>query len=345
MLNLIRSASLTSYSEIARASGLDPYQLLAEVELPAGSLHDADLRIPTEKVVSLLELSAQRSGVEAFGLRMAETRRASNLGPLMLFVRDEPTLRHALNAMARYGHLHNEALFLSIEEEGGIAIIREDLLAGHAMPMRQATELALAVMFRLLRFFLGEDWRPKAVCFTHGAPKSRTVHTRIFGPKTEFGQSYSGIVCDARDLDMPLPSADPVMGQYVRRYLGSPEAKSSTQTSNEVRKLMLLLLPSGRSSIDYIARQMGVTRRTIHRHLAEEGVTFSSILDTVRSELAMRYLDRRERPLSEVAGLLGFSESSAFSRWFRSNFGSSPTQFQASQEKPRARRRKLRSPG
>jgi AraC-like DNA-binding protein len=289
--------------------------------------------------VTLLELSAQRSGVEAFGLRMAETRRTSNLGPLMLFVRDEPTLRQAVNAMARFGHLHNEAMFLSVEEDAGLAIIREELLSGEAIPMRQATELALAVMLRLLRFFLGENWRPKTICFAHGAPKSRAVHARVFGAKMEFSQPFTGIVCDARDLDVPMPSADPVMGQYVRRYLGSPDAHTSTHMSNEVRQLMLLLLPSGRSSIDYIARQMGVSRRTIHRHLAEENLTFSSILDAVRSELAMRYLDRRERPLSEVAGLLGFSESSAFSRWFRATFGSSPTQFQASREKPRARRR------
>ncbi|WP_322060081.1 AraC family transcriptional regulator ligand-binding domain-containing protein [Paraburkholderia sp. J63] len=57
---------------------------------------------------------------------MAETRRASNLGPLALAVRDEPTLRHALSAAARYNHLQNEALFISVEEEANVAIVREE---------------------------------------------------------------------------------------------------------------------------------------------------------------------------------------------------------------------------
>ncbi|WP_028218950.1 AraC family transcriptional regulator [Paraburkholderia oxyphila] len=337
MPKLVRSASLTHYAEIARASGLDPYLMLAEVGLPADCLSEADLRIPAEKVALLLERSAQESGVETFGLLMAETRRASNLGPLALAVRDEPTLRHALNAAARYSHLQNEALFIRVEQDGNLAIIREELLAGEGVPVRQGAELALAVMFRLLLFFLGDEWHPKSVCFTHGPPSDRTVHTRIFGPNVEFGHAFTGIVCDVNDLKLPLPSADPVMGKYVRQYLGSEAVNQSL--SDDVRKLVFLLLPQGRSTIDTVARHLGMSRRTAHRHLADEGVSFSSILEEVRGELALRHLERRERPFSEISGLLGFSEPSAFTRWFRTRFGSSPSQFEASAKRPRAKRK------
>ncbi|MGF6638241.1 AraC-like DNA-binding protein [Paraburkholderia sp. MM5496-R1] len=327
MPKLVRSASLTQYAETARAAGLDPYRLMAEVGLPAASLTESDLKIPADRVALLLELSALRSGIEAFGLTMAQTRRASNLGPLALYVRDEPTLRHALNAAARFRHLHNEALFIAIEEEGDVAIIREELLSGAVVPVRQVTELAVAVMVRLLRFFLGDDWQPKTICFTHEAPRSRAIHARVLGSGVKFGQPFSGIVCDVRDLDLPLPSADPVMGRYVRRYLGSVDTESDVPLSDEVRKLVFLFLPSGRSSNDTIARQLGMSRRTMHRHLVKEGVSYLSILDAVRGELVLRYLERRERPLSEISGLLGFSEPSAFTRWFRMKFGCSPTEF------------------
>lgn len=327
---LVRSASLTGYAEAARAGGLDPFRMLAEVGLPADSLSDIDLKIPADKVGRLLELSAQRSGIETFGLRMAETRRASNLGPLILLVRDEPTLRQALQAMARYGHLHNEAIFLHVEEEDGIAVIRDEVLASDGGSLKQATELVVGVLFRLLRFFLGDDWHPKTIFFAHGAPKDRSVHTRVFGAKVEFGHAFSGIVCNARDLDLPLPSADPVMARYVHRYLEDLDPKGGKRMSNEVRQMVLMLLPSGRSTIDHIAHHLGVNRRTIHRHLAQEGTTFSSILDAVRSELAVRHLDRGERQCAEISGLLGFSEPSAFTRWFKATFGCSPTQYRVS---------------
>ncbi|MFL9959939.1 AraC family transcriptional regulator [Paraburkholderia sediminicola] len=327
MPRLVRSASLTHYAETARAAGLDPYRLIAEVGLPAASLAESDLKIPADKVALLLEMSAQRSGVEAFGLTMAESRRASNLGLLALYVRDEPTLRRALNAAARFRHLHNEALFLALEEEGDVAIIREELLGGSVVPVRQVTEVAVAVMVRLLRFFLGDDWKPRAICFTHDAPRDRAAHVRVLRSSLKFGQSFSGIVCDVHDLDLPFPAADPVMGRYVRRLLGSVDTAADAPLSDEVRKLVFLLLPSGRSSNDTVAGQLAMSRRTMHRHLAKEGMSYMSILDAVRGELVPRYLERRERPLSEISSLLGFSEPSAFTRWFRSKFGCSPTEY------------------
>jgi AraC-like DNA-binding protein len=69
----------------------------------------------------------------------------------------------------------------------------------------------------------------------------------------------------------------------------------------------------------------------MHRQLAKEGMTYMSILGAVRGELVPRYLEGRERPLSEISGLLGFSEPSAFTRWFRTKFGCSPTEFREKQ--------------
>jgi AraC-like DNA-binding protein len=69
----------------------------------------------------------------------------------------------------------------------------------------------------------------------------------------------------------------------------------------------------------------------MHRHLANEGETFSSLLDSVRSELATRYIDNRDRSLTTTAELLGFSALSAFSRWFRAKFGCSVSQWRAAQ--------------
>ena len=82
MTGLVRSACLTHYAEVARSLGLDPLQQLRAVELSPRCLQQLDLKIPVEAVGRLLENSAQAAGVEDFGLRMAEQRKLSNLGPL-----------------------------------------------------------------------------------------------------------------------------------------------------------------------------------------------------------------------------------------------------------------------
>ena len=337
---LIRSASLTNYAEVARAAGLDPARILADCGLPQRCLRDPDLKVPLDRVRQLLESSAERSGDEAFGLRMAETRQLSNLGPAGLLVREQPTLRNAIEAFVRYGMRLNEALFLTLEEGGDVAVLREALIVGHDGPVRQSTELAIGVSFRMLHAYLGADWRPLRVCFAHDAPKVRTMHDRLFGQHVEFGHDFNGIVFSRRDLDRPNPHADPAMARYARQLLDAEEARESPKMTTQVRELIVTLLGTGSCTIDVVAQHLGVDRRTVHRRLADEDHTYSELLAAVRRELATRYLSDSTRTLADVSSLLGFAAPSGFSRWYRQQFECAPSlqhKGKAAPLKPRSR--------
>ncbi len=196
--------------------------------------------------------------------------------------------------------------------------------------MRQAADLAVGVVFRMLRLFLGQSWRPRSLCFTHPAPASAATFSRVFGMPCTFNQDFDGIVCLASDLEAPLPSYDPVMAQQVKHYLGTLLAQSTVASmSDMVRKLVYALLPTGLCSVERVAQHLSVDRRTVHRRLEQEHTTYSGILAEARADLVIRYLENRERPLSEVAALLGFSSLSAFSRWFSGRFGRSVSAWRA----------------
>ena len=89
----------------------------------------------------------------------------------------------------------------------------------------------------------------------------------------------------------------------------------------QVREIVLQQLGGGACSIERVAQHLGIGRRTIHRRLASEHETFSNILDTVRRELADRYIKEGKRSMTEVSTLLGFSALSGFSRWYRRQHG------------------------
>jgi len=320
MPGLIRSASLTHYADVARGAGLDPGLMLREFGLPQRCLVDAEIKIRLVSARRLLEASAERSGVEAFGLLMADARRLSNLGPLGLLVREQPTLRLAIEAFARYARRLNEELLFMIEEAGDVVVLREELIVGDASPVRQSTELAVGVAFQMLRTLLGPDWRPRRVCFAHDAPADRSVHQRIFGHSVEFGHDFNGIVCARADLDLPNPGADPAMAKYARDLLEASLTGPADDMSRDVRELVVMLLGTGPCTIERVAQHLGVDRRTIHRRLARGQQTFSGVVDTVRRELAERYLKDKNRSLAEIASLLGFAAPSGFSRWYRREF-------------------------
>jgi AraC-like DNA-binding protein len=323
---LIRSASLTTFSEVARQAGLDPRALLREFDLPPRCLTEPELRIPVDAVRRLLEASAERSGVEGFGLRMAAARRLSDMGPLGLLMREQRTVRLALEACATYANRLNESLYVTIEESDNVVVLREDLIVGRPGPLRQSTELAIGVVFRVLQTIIGQHWRPLRVCFSHDPPVERTEHDRLFGCRVEFGHAFNGIVCARRDLDIANPNADPGIAKLALQMLEASPKVVGDELSGQVRRLVLGLLGTGACNIEAIAQHLGVDRRTVHRRLASEGRTFSEIAAEVRRELASRYLADPQRSLAEISSLLGFSSLSGFSRWHRQQFGRSPTE-------------------
>jgi AraC-like DNA-binding protein len=121
------------------------------------------------------------------------------------------------------------------------------------------------------------------------------------------------------------------MARHVQQYLDTLASRRDATMTARVRECIYLMLPSGLCSAERVAERLGVNRRTVHRHLAREGETFSAMINGVRAELIARYVDNRERPLASVAELLGFSALSAFSRWFRSQFGCSVSEWRANQ--------------
>ncbi|MFC0436986.1 AraC family transcriptional regulator [Kutzneria buriramensis] len=327
MKALARYAALNSYVEVSRSVGIDPARLMRGVGLDPSSLGLPDRWIPAVAIARLLEQSAATSGCEDFGLKLAERRRLANLGPLSLVIREEPDLRGALRTLIRHENMYNEALRIHMAVTNGLATVRIGFEFGEPTGTRQATELAMGTLHRLLRDFLGTQWQPLTVCFTHTAPADPSAHRRFFGPALKFEQKFNGVVFYENDLETPNKTSDPQLRAYAQQFLDSVGFPEETTTLDRVRELVELLLPTGRCSVEQIARSLGVDRRTVHRHLADENETFSSVLNSVRTELAEQMVSSGRHSLTEVATLLSFSSSSNFSRWFRGRFGCSPSRW------------------
>src|SRR5208282_5111425 len=281
MSRLVRSATLSGYVGVAQSVGLDPYRMVADDGLPPACLTDPELRIPMTSVARLLENSAARSGRPDFALMLAERRSLSNIGVLALLVREQPTIRKALEALAKYMHLHSDGLRLTIREDGDLVTIGLAVDPGRLVPIRQGVELGLGFIHKSLQQLLGRSWRPQTICFTHAAPARKDAHRRFFGTTVEFGQEFNGIVCLARD---------------IQRYLYTVAPRPNATMRDNARECIYMTLPSGLCSADRVARHLGVDRRTLHRHLARERETFSSLLDAARAELAVRYIGTGDRP-------------------------------------------------
>jgi AraC-like DNA-binding protein len=324
MSSLIRAATLKNYFEVAQQLGLNPQPLLRMAGLSRTMLSDPERRIPAAAAVKLLEDSARQTGCDTFGLRMAESRQMSDFGVVSLLLIHQPTLRDALMTTMKYRHLLNELLAIHVEERGRTVVIREEFVPGPGPTSRQAIELAMGALYRLCGFLLGPHWKPHSVHFTHGPPENLLVHRRVFRCATEFDREFNGIVCDAADLTYRNPSADPAMAVYVKRLVESLPTPDKNSITTDVRKDLYILMPMGQATIEQVAHGRGMNVRTLQRRLEEANETFSDILNSVRTDLAVRYMENRNYSLQVVGRLLGFSAPSSFTRWFSAEFGMAP---------------------
>lgn len=328
MTPLIRSACLSNYKVVAEEAGLDPYAMLADAGIDKDCLSNPDIRIPLTAFRQLIDASAHTSGWQDFGLRLVETRQLSLVGPLALLVREQATGRMALQMLFRYLSLHIESTQLWIEEDATFSTIHINLVGNEPIPIHRSIEMTTGTIYRILRQLLAPDWSAHTVCFAHSRPTNLQVHRRLFACRIEFDAPFTGIVCRSAELDAPR-HVDPLMENYAQQYLNSIISLPTSSTADKVRQLAVTQLTSGRCKLGQIAEIMGVDVRTIRRRLNAENTSFVTVLDNLRKELALRYLETEERPLSEIAQLLGFSSLSAFSRWFNGQFGSSVTAWRA----------------
>lgn len=324
---LARYAALTGYIQLGRELSLDPVQLLRSVHLDPRGIDLQDRWVPAASVVRLLEKSAAVSGRQDFALKLAERRRLSTLGPLSVSIREEPDARSALRMLIRYQHMYNESLRIRLSERDGLATIQTTVDPGEPMIVRQSVELAVAVTHQLLQHLLGDRWHPVSVHFDHSRPADDSTHRRIFGAPLTFDDKYSGLVVYSNDLDEPNRLSDPLLRSYARQFLDTLTAPEEPTVTSRVRELVELLLPTGRCSVEQVARSLGVDRRTVHRHLNRSGLTFTEVLDSTRVDLANRMVAGRRYSFTEISEMLAFSAPSSFSRWFHQQFGTSPREW------------------
>jgi AraC-like DNA-binding protein len=326
MAELVRVASLKGYLEVMGALGVDPRPLLKTHGLDRALLSNPEQFISAPAVIRLLEHSAQVTGCETIGLRMAEFRSLADLGATSLLIAHQPTLRDALATLTEYRARINSTLMLTLEELPGLVLLREEFSLKRPEPLRQTSDLALGVLARVCRAILGAGWRPQMVCFANAAPRPNdmVIYQRLFRCQPEFDREFTALGLSIEDLDRHNPGADVQLAIHARELLRAAIADDSLSTAQVVDQSVRLLLPTGKATIQNCAASMALTVRTLQRLLEAEGTSFSDILNATRMQLATEYLANSRMRVTDIAEILGYSSIGAFTRWHTQIFGKSP---------------------
>ena len=153
---------------------------------------------------------------------------------------------------------------------------------------------------------------------------------RLSGCDIEFNAITDEMHLDPAVLALRLINADPFPNEIIAA-MGEEALSIRISNSSAFRTLaentIVPLLPHAEASARLVASRIGMSERTLARRLAEEGLSFGEILNEMRRDTAIRYLEENNLQTSQIAWLLGFHQSSSFSHAFRRWTGKSPSEF------------------
>jgi AraC-like DNA-binding protein len=325
--HFIRSATLSGYVKAASEVGLDPYPMLKKVGIKDECLEDPDLLISQDSVVGLLAISAEQSGHSDFGARAAIARGVPDLGAVSLLLREAETVESALQTMLTQLHLHGDGASISIDSGSAEAFIGLRVSAGRGINTLQGTEFGACGLVQVIRWLIGANWKPQRVCFAHPGVGQARVQRAFFQSPVCYEQSSSGVLIDRQTLQKPVETSSPFLRRQAKRYLESAFAIKQMDFSARVLEVIAQMLPRDTCSADNVALALGIDRRTLARRLERNGESYASLLQRARCEIAQQIAADSRLSLTDAAEVTGFQNLSSFSRWFRTTFGYSPTEW------------------
>lgn len=326
-----RAAILKNYVSVALNVGLDPYRILADTGVRPSQLRMPEERLPRGAIASILERSAIEANCPHFAMLLAERQDLSSFGPISLVLQQQETLEDVIRTLVRYQHLLGDLLTFNFELEGDTALLRTQIVSNIDFVPRQAHEAVAAILARAFTEIGGDAWKPDCLHFMHAAPRSLEVHQRVLGCPVMFGSELNGLVYSRQALQARNPSYRANLAAYANSYFDAQFPAAPPQSlTDRTRQALYLLLASGNASIESVARHISLSPRTLQRRLEAEGTGFSGVLNSVRRELVVRHLLNNVHSLATVGEMLGYTSPAAFTRWFSSEFGMSPSAWRRS---------------
>ena len=306
--------------------GIDAEPALVGAGISRRQLSQDDIVVPAASQYRFVELAAAEANDQLLGLRVAAEMDLRSIGLLFYLTGSSRTVAEALVNLVRYSRTTNEALVVEILRQKDEVILAIRHVQEFDELHRQFFELLALWFIRTLHKETNRDFTLLRVTFTHARNADlREVH-RLLRCPVDFAQGVDSWVLPQRVMDLPIVSGDSQLLKILTAHADDQlaERRSVSGLQSIVENQLVSLLPRGESGGAVVARQLGMSQRSLTRHLAEEGTTFAEILEQLRRRLAARYLADERMSVQQTAWLLGYSEVGAFNHAYKRWTGRAP---------------------
>jgi AraC-like DNA-binding protein len=313
---MIRGAVMGPVVRALDAAGADSEALLAEFGLSRKQLSNPYEMLPLGRYVGVFERAAQVLDEPWLGLRLGSELQLTELGPAGLVFMSSATLGMAIRKFT-------DAL-ASWQSGTAVDLVRDNewpmwsyrIASEQIWPRRQDAEYSVSAMCNMIRLVRGASWMPVEVHFEHAAPADLKPYMRIFRVPVRFQQPTSGVLLRQQDLDAPLKSADQQMARMMERHATDLISRDTVPDNlvDQVRDLVTRRLAREKLVVADIAKDLGLSHRSLQRHLTEAGTSVREIIREERQRSVAALRDHEGMTNAAMARAVGYADATVLWR-------------------------------
>lgn len=326
---------LTPFVSALNSYGINGEAFLAENHIDYQDMANAQRRIPIAQMSILWEHAVNLTGDELFGIRVGRYATPTTFSSLGVAILSSCSTKDLLRCYARYSHVFSTAADIRLEETDEHFIVHaevfqrdEDIAESKDKPSHYAIDAVLSSLHTLINIHPQRVDFLERVELTRSQPKGDVDYSQMFNCEVSFNNPSIKMICNKAAVEKSLPDCNQQLAHATEKICASELATlHQNDTLAQIRHTLFKGFAQGDASLETIAAELYMSPRTLHRKLEEKDTSFRREMESVRHELAVKYLKQNNLSLGEISYKLGYSSSSNFSRAFKRWTGKTPQAF------------------
>jgi AraC-like DNA-binding protein len=316
---MLRPNKLRYYVALMEARGIPPESVLAGTGLEYRRLSDPAYLVDIHQCVAVVANLIRLTGDQGIGLDIGNHARLTDLGITAHAMISSSTLRQAAAYWIEYSNLMGMLVRLELEEAGAEWVVRYSAVEPLGFIYNFCVEEILVSGLKIGEALTGQPLVAKEITLSYPAPLHAALYGRYFDCPVHFNAARSSITIRTPSLETPLPSNDDELNNVIRQHCSQVARQLETGTPVVARIRQLLLRNARRMpSLEEASASFAMSARTLARRLDEEGTSYQALINQLRLDLTVEYLKSEHLTPEEIGDLLGYSDTNAFRRAFKS---------------------------
>lgn len=329
-MSFVYARVLTPLAKVANALGLPFASMASAADIDVSLIALDDAIVPAPNYFRLQQAILERADNQDMGLLAGRIFYLESFHLYMYLASLSTTMREWINLLPSVSSVSGSVSRLQTRIAGDHLVLEACIEGGASAQRCLITDVMLSSAVLLMDGFSVLPVRPVRVEFCCGQPTDTFALEEFFRAPLQFNCPQNAIYYDKKILDFPQLHVSTQIYDSAKneadRFLSDFSWESDVFTLG-LYSLLRRKLPTANYSVKQIAASLNMSTRTLQRRLEARGTNFQHFLQQVKASLALRYLLDKNLNILEVAMLLGYSDSAAFSTAFKSWHGCTPREF------------------